>query len=359
MEKLRGLVRDAGENSDFFEGNDKDVRELGDALTALRPAQLDQLLKSLSDDELKQLATGADSDGKGLFNWEGTTPFERHQLLDQLLSKASTEQVDRLKGLIPWAQPNGEAMGDAARPGGADPSTTNQWMNPTAPVIGQEPSKDDVRQGQYGDCVVLAAAGAMINADPGWARDHVTDNDNGTVSVKLFDKNGQEQWVTVTKDLPEDTNGGQLGAKPGQDGNWAAYVEKALAQVYTDDDNRDGTAEGAPPDIAHEPGNYRAIEGNWGPDAFQYLAGPDVERTRDSSVLWTAASEGRPSLVTTLGETPEGAPEGYHSGHAYFVTGTDERGNIILQNPWGPHEPRMTISKDEFGRLFHDATVTR
>ena len=30
----------------------------------------------------------------------------------------------------------------------------------------------------------------MINADPGWAREHVTDNGNGTVSVLLFDKNG-------------------------------------------------------------------------------------------------------------------------------------------------------------------------
>jgi uncharacterized protein YukE len=359
LDRLQAMVRDAADDNDFFEGNDRDVNELREALSALKPGQLDQLLASLTDDELRSLASGAAAGGTGLFNWEGTTPFERQQLLDQLLSKASPDQVDRLTALIPWSQPNGEAMGDAARPGGADPSTTNQWMEPTAPVIGEQPSKDDIRQGQYGDCVVLAAAGAMINADPGWAQDHVTDNGNGTVSVLLFDKNGQEQWVTVTRDLPENAAGGQMGAKPGHDGNWAAYIEKALAQVYTDDDNRDGTPEGAPPDIAQQPGNYRAIEGNWGPDAFQYLAGPDVERTSDAGVLWSAANEGRPSLVTTLGETPEGAPAGYHAGHAYFVTGTDERGNIVLQNPWGPHEPTMTISRDEFSRLFSDATVAR
>ncbi len=359
VDRLQGLVRDAADDNDFFEGNDRDVNELREALSALTPGQVDQLLMSLTDEQLQALAGGAAAGGTGLFNWEGTTPFERQQLLDQLLSKASPDQVDRLTALIPWSQPNGEAMGDAARPGGADPSTTNQWMEPTAPVIGERPSRDDIRQGQYGDCVVLAAAGAMINADPGWAQAHVTDNGNGTVSVLLFDKNGQEQWVTVTSDLPANAAGGQMGASPGQGGNWAAYVEKALAQVYTEDDNRDGTAEGAPPDAAHEPGNYRAIEGNWGPDAFQYLAGPDVERTSDAGVLWDAADDGRPSLVTTRGETPEGAPPGYHAGHAYFVTGTDGRGNIILQNPWGPHEPTMTISRDEFSRLFSDATVAR
>jgi hypothetical protein len=359
LKRLQDLVRDAGENNDLFEGNDTDVNELRDALAALKPAQLDQFLKTLSDDELKQLAGGSGSDGKGLFNWEGTTPFEKHQLLDQLLSKASPEQVDRLKELIPWAQPNGEARGDAARPGGADPSTTNQWMEPTSPVIGEQPGKDDIRQGQYGDCVVMAAAGAMINADPGWARDHVTDNGNGTVSVRLFDKNGNEQWVTVTKDLPENSHGGQLGAKPGQNGNWPAYIEKALSQVYTEDDNRDPTKDGAPRDIADPPGNYRAIEGNYGPDAFRYLAGPDVEQTSDANVLWSAANEGRPSLVGTLGETPEGAPDGYSSGHAYFVTGTDGDGNIVLQNPWGPDHPKMSISKTEFTKFFQNATVTR
>lgn len=357
LEKLQNLARDAADNNDVFEGNDKDVNALRDALAALKPAQLDQFLKTLSDKELKQLAEGSASDGKGLFNWEGTTPFEKHQLLDQMLSKASPEQVDRLKELIPWAQPNGEAMGDAARPGGAKGSTTNDWLDPTTPVIGEHPSKDDIRQTGYGDCVVLSATGAMINADSGWAGSHVSDNGNGTVSVKLFDSQGQEQWVTVTTDLPANEAGDQKGAQPGDNGNWPAYIEKALAQVYTEDDARDGTAEGAPPDIAHGPGNYRAIEGNWGPDAFKYLAGPNVEQTSDAENLWKAAAEGRPALVTTLGDLPEGAPNGYVAGHAYFVTGMDERGNLLLQNPYGPHYPVLSITKEQFEKQYENASV--
>jgi hypothetical protein len=224
-------------------------------------------------------------------------------------------------------------------------------------VIGLHPGKDDIRQTGYGDCVVLSAAGAMINADSEWARNHVTDNGNGTVSVKLFDSQGQEQWVTVTTDLPANEAGDQKGALPGDNGNWPAYIEKALAQVYTEDDARDGTPPGAPPDIAHGPGNYKAIEGNWGPDAFKYLAGPDVEQTEDAESLWKAAEEGRPALVTTLGDLPDGAPKGYFTGHAYFVTGQDEQGNLLLQNPWSQHYPILSITKEQFEQQYQNASV--
>ena len=359
LDRLRGLVRDAASSSNFFVGNDTDVNELRDALAGLKPAQLNQLLESLTDDEIRSLGRGAATDGKGLFNGEGTTPFERQQLLDQLLSKASREQVCRLKDLIPWAQPDGTAMGDAARPGGPDPSGPDQWVEPKWPVIGQRPSTDDIKQGQYGDCVVLAAAGAMINADPGWAREHVTDNGNGTVSVLLFDKNGQEQWVTVTSDLPANSKGTQMGAKAGFGGNWPAYVEKALAQVYTEDDNNDGTKEGTPPDQAYPPGNYRAIEGNWGPDAFQYLAGPNIARTSAADDVWEAVRQGRPALVTTLADLPQGAPEGYHTSHAYFVTGLDAEGNILLRNPWGSQYPVLTVTPQDFKDKYQDASVVR
>ena len=359
LDRLRALVRDAASSSNFFVGNDTDVNELRDALAGLKPAQLNQFLESLTDDEIRRLGSGAATDGKGLFNGEGTTPFERQELLDQLLSKASKEQVGRLVDLIPWAQPDGTAMGDAARPGGSDPSTINRWMKPDWPVIGQHPGTDDIRQGGYGDCVVLAAAGAMINADSGWAQDHVTNNGNGTVSVLLFDKNRHEQWVTVTSDLPANDYGGQLGARAGFGGNWPAYVEKALAQVYTEDDNNDGTKEGTPADQAWPPGNYRAIEGNWGPDAFQYLAGPDVEQTRDAAVLWDAAKEGHPALVTTLGDKPEGAPNGYYANHAYFVTGLDSNGNLLLQNPYGSHHPILTVTPQQFADNYENATVVK
>lgn len=356
MRQLRDLVRDAGRSDDIFEGNDRDVTELREALHALSPAQLDQLLKSLSDDELRQLATGAASDGKGVFNWEGTTPFERQQLLDQLLSKSSPAEVERVKALISWAQPSGEAKGDAALPGGARGDASNNWLTPGAAVIGEHQSKNDINQGGYGTCVVMSAAGAMILDDPSWARDHVTDNGNGTVSVKLYDKGGEEQWITVTKDLPATQDGGQKGAQPMPGGNWPAYVEKALAQVYTEDDANDSEDINHTPDIARPPGTYRAIEGNYGPDVSAYLTGTPGEQTQDADKLWSAAANGQPIIVTTLGDDPEDPPAGYVAGHAFFVVGSKD-GQVELQNPWSPGAPHIFMSKDDFESKFNDATI--
>jgi hypothetical protein len=356
LEKLKGLVRDAGKSDDFFEGNDKDVNELRDALAVLKPAQVDQFLKSLSDDELKQLAEGSASDGKGLFNREGTTPFERHQLLDQLLAKASREQVDRLKELIPWAQPNGEVKGDAALPGGAQGDASNHWLTPGSAVLGERQGKDDINQGGYGTCVVMSAAGAMINDDPAWAKEHVTDNGNGTVSVRLYDKNGDGQWITVTKDLPATEDGGLKGAQSMPGGNWPAYIEKALAQVYTDDDANDGEDAHHTPDIARPPGSYKAIEGNYGPDVSAYLTGTPGEQTEDADKLWAAAANGQPIVVTTQSEDPVDPPPGYVANHAFFVVGSKD-GQVELQNPWSPGSPHIFMSKDDFESKFNNATI--
>lgn len=356
LERLKGLVRDAGENNDLFEGNDNDVNELRDALADLKPAQLDQFLKTLSDDELTKLAEGSVSDGKGLFNWEGTTPFEKHQLLDQLLSKASPEQVDRLSSLIPWAQPDGQANGDAAAPGGAQGDASNSWLTPDSAVLGERQGKNDIDQGNYGTCVVMSAAGAIINNDPSWAKEHVTDNGNGTVSVKLYDKNGDGQWITVTKDLPAKEDGTLKGAQPTPGGNWPAYVEKALAQVYTDDDANDPEDGQGNPDIARPPGSYRAIEGNYGPDVSAYLTGTQGEQTEDADKLWAAAANGQPIIVTTQSEYPADPPVGYVAGHAFFVVGSKD-GYIELQNPWRPTADHIFMSKDDFKSKFSDATI--
>ncbi|WP_348770204.1 C2 family cysteine protease [Arthrobacter sp. E3] len=357
LKDLKTLVDKAADSSNPFRGNDKDVQNLREALDKLSPAELEQFLKTLSDADLKSLADGAGASGKGLFDWQGTTAFERQGLLDQLLSKASPEQVERIKEQFQWAQPDGTSQGDAARPGGAKPDESNRWMTPEGPVIGPDPDKDDINQGGYGDCVVLAGAGALVASDPAWVREHVVDNGNGTVSVKLFDKDGNEQWVSVTSDLPANQYGDPKGARPGENGSWPAYVEKALVQVYGEDNARDTVAKGAPADQAFDPGHYRAIEGNYGPDALGYLTGKDIDQTRDAQKLWQAVENNQPAIVTTRGEVPDGAPNGYHAGHAYFVEGTDGNGNLILQNPWGPDEPKMVITPDQFEGLFQNASV--
>lgn len=356
LKDLRDKIHAAADPDDFFKGNDADVDDLRKALEGLTPAQLNQLLGKLSDDELKNLGNGLASDGKGVFNWGGTTAFERQAVLDQLLAKASPEQVERIKAQIPWVQPDGIASGDPANPDGG-PQAAKGWMTPKGPVISTSQSTLDIRQGGYGDCVVMAGLGALIDQDPNWARDHVTDNGNGTVSVKLND-GGQERWVTVTKDVPADENGNPQGAKGNSGGTWSMYVEKALAQVYNEDDANDPVNPGQPADQRYGPGHYRAIEGNYGTDAMKYLTDGKLTETHDSSDVWKAADAGRPVIIGTKGEAPPNAPDGYVAGHEFFVTGVDDSGKLVLQNPWGPHREPLHISKEEYESMFGHAVIT-
>ncbi len=354
---LKGLVDKAADTDNIFRGNDADIEKLRKALDELTPAELDQLLASLSDQDLNALGQALAKDGKGIFNWEGTTPFERQMLLEKILSKASPEQVARIKEQIPWVQPNAVAQGDAARPGGANSDDSNEWMNPSGPVVGAHPGKDDISQGGYGDCVVMAGLGTIVDRDPNWVRDHVVDNGNGTVSVQLYDKNGNPQWVSVTNDLPAADGGAQKGAQPGVNGNWPAYVEKALVQVYGEDDSNDGTNSHGVKDKIYGPGEYRAIEGNYGKDALSYLSGDDISTITSSQQLWSAVENGQPAIVTTKSELPDGAPDGYVAGHAFFVDGMDAEGNIILQNPWGPDRPKVHMSPKQFEEMFGNASI--
>lgn len=359
LEELRRLAKEAANPDNSVKGNDGDVSKLREALEKLSPGQVKQFLDSLSDQELRALGEGVGSSGTGMFDWQGTTPFERQRLLDQLLSKASPEQVERIKAQIPWVQPNGTAKGDAARPEGAEGQEGGNWMTPKSPVVGEHPGKDDVRQGGYGDCVVMAQIGALANNDPNWVKNHVTDNGNGTVSVKLYDSDGEPRWVTVTKDVPADASGREIGAHPTTENAWPAYVEKALTQVYEGDTDGDGENSHGVKDQAYGPGEYRAIEGNYGPDTMKYLTGAGGEQTDDSGKLWEAVDNGKAAIVTTEGKVPDGAPTGYVAGHAFMVAGKDDEGNIILQNPWGPGEPTMTISQGDFDKYFQNATVAK
>ncbi|MEA5453570.1 hypothetical protein SPF06_02435 [Sinomonas sp. JGH33] len=350
LRDLKDKLRDATDitTGDDFVGNGGDIASLRDALAKLSPAELNQFLASLSDDELRRLGQTVGGDNSGLFGG-GTNAFDRQDLLDQLLSKASPDQARRVESLIPWYQPDAQAMGDQAH--GQTGDHSNAWMTPNGPVISDHPQGPaDIRQGGYGTCVVDSSAGALVNADPNWAKDHVVENANGTVSVKLYE-DGHEHWVTVSKDLPDDGSGGQKGAKPGPGGNWNAYVEKALAQVYADDDSNDG-----PGDKTYGPGNYRAIEGNYGPDVLKYLTPQGTTQDHDPGTLWQAAHDGRPAIVSTFGTKPDGAPDGYVAGHEFFVVGTDGD-KVILQNPWGPTETKLVITQDQYSKYFQNATV--
>lgn len=352
--KLRDASTDAGWE-DFFLGNERDVQQLTDALAKLSPVELEQFLASLSDDELAALAKTAGEDGKGLFNWSGIDPLERQDLLSAMLRNATTEEAGRILANVSWATPDDAVVtGDPANPDIETRTAAADHRMPAGSVLGENPSWRDVHQGSYGDCGSLATLAAMSYKDPSFITDHITDNNNGTVSVKLYDSSGAGHWVTVSKDLPVNDKGGYLGARGTSDGdginnpqaaNWPAYYEKALAQGYTNDGKPAGT--------------YHGIEGQWPSNLSPTEGGGKANILNSPDSTWQAIQDGEPVVIST--DNPvrgdDGRPENLPGPHAFFAKGLDGDGNIILGNPWGPPQPDAIMSKEQYKKYVTESAV--
>jgi Calpain family cysteine protease len=93
------------------------------------------------------------------------------------------------------------------------------------------PSKDDVFQGDVGDCYFLSRLSAMAKANPDSIRKMVVDLGEGTYAVRFY-RNGQAEYVRVDADFYTTSPYGTTltYAKLGQGGSiWAPVIEKAYA----------------------------------------------------------------------------------------------------------------------------------
>ena len=58
----------------------------------------------------------------------------------------------------------------------------------TAPLFEQKPSVNDIHQGNLGDCYFLAGLMSVVDKNPDYVQSLMKDNGDGTVTVKLFDR---------------------------------------------------------------------------------------------------------------------------------------------------------------------------
>jgi hypothetical protein len=193
---------------------------------------------------------------------------------------------------------------------------------------------------------------ALAQADPRFVEEHIRDNGNGTVSVKLYDKEGGGQWVTVSSDLPSH-DGSYSGANGGgrmddpATANWPGYFEKAMAQVYNDDSD------------GFHAGDYRVLESEFPDKLAPYLAGGTPEIMADADATWRAAEDGRTMVISTNVPDPKDTerPAGLYGAHVYFVKGLDGDGNILLGNPWGGVKHDVTITKEDYEKYCTQGAV--
>jgi hypothetical protein len=99
-----------------------------------------------------------------------------------------------------------------------------------------EPSWTDVRQGDTGDCWIMAPLQQLSLRRPQVIRDMFIDNGDDTWTVRLFKYNGQADYVTVDRFFPVNEAGNYVFANRGKgtievNELWVPLAEKAYAQV--------------------------------------------------------------------------------------------------------------------------------
>ncbi len=336
-----------GQDDFGMNGNRDDLERMLDALREMGPGGSEFLLLGLSDDELdrlEQLTTDTgDSmspfDHNGLDHW-GLIDF--HALF---LGGASATQLQRLMEYWPSIEPD---LGSA----GEDDDKNLHWGDPpdldlfTYDSDGNATAgHGDVDQGGLGDCWMMAKMAALEQAvDSTWATDHVQVNPNGTITVTMYDDDGNAHDVVLTDQLPLDENGNL--ALGGNDASvlWPSYYEKAfaLASEHGSDDES----------------GYGGIEGGWGVDDVMLMTGHDADEIDvNAGDVRDAVESGQPVVVCTVNEDdiPDDLSDDWYENHCYYVVGVDDDGNVTLGNPWGTEEGTFTITAEQFESQFDEA----
>ncbi len=107
-----------------------------------------------------------------------------------------------------------------------------QEVPPDTPLFSHEPSLNDVAQGGVGDCYLLAALSAIVSRNPQWIKDCMKDHGDGTVTVRLYEKNihdgqtgFQANYVKIKKAIPE-------GDPYAKNTLWVQLIEHAYAASH-------------------------------------------------------------------------------------------------------------------------------
>lgn len=210
----------------------------------------------------------------------------------------------------------------------SDHSTEDRSKDPLYP--NGEPSIEDIDQGDFGDCWLLAALGGAALTDPQKIKDLITDNGDGTYTVHF-----QDGDVTVSDDALLDQGADQ--------GKWVAVIETAYAdrEGGTYDEIDGGDANDAYEDL------FGADTGSFDPDSSNDLFFGDNKSPGDSyNEMKEALDDGRPVTASVNGRI------GIDGGHALIVTNVYERDGVQyveMMNPWSSNDSDIINGVEEAG----------
>lgn len=93
------------------------------------------------------------------------------------------------------------------------------------PLFTHAPELSDIKQGELGDCYLLAALGAVVQRHPEAIINMMKDNGDGTVSVRFYNKKNQPVIIKVSKKIPKYEEMDLYA----QNCLWVQMIEKAYA----------------------------------------------------------------------------------------------------------------------------------
>ncbi|MEI8407322.1 MULTISPECIES: C2 family cysteine protease [unclassified Kribbella] len=362
-------LRDMQDKDTGMNGNRDDLQSVADKLKGLTSAELDMFLNAAKPEELESLRKQMEATGSAGFLWMGDNGLpvgERIEFASALLAKASPENQEKLLAAFPWLQPGFDSTDvylDKFNDQTGKATNGMHYGLPSDPLFTNKPLGEDVYQGQMGDCWYIASLTATAQRDPDFIREGIKENPNGTISVRVWDADGNQRWVTMNRELPLDENGNPVGAH-GDGSTWAAYYEKAFAIAYEGDEG--GAPDGKEGNDAYdksEQGTYGAIEWDYTEQAPPYVTGQDSEGIGTNyDDVKEAYDSGHPVIVASNSDK-DGVPDNwsqeqkdaYVTRHVYYVKEFTPDGKIVLGNPWGPDSPTVTVTQDEFEDMFDDA----
>ncbi|GAA4634112.1 hypothetical protein GCM10023196_074340 [Actinoallomurus vinaceus] len=253
------------------------------------------------------------------------------------------------------------------------------------PLFNGEPTREQTKQGDLGDCGIIATLGAVASHRPEAIRDCVRETDDGNYKVRLheakysasrmrYEPTGRPITLTVTPDLPvhSDEPGKPAFADSTTTGAaWAPVLEKAIAgtdQTWNDGRRRQWADRwDVQGDGGDAPQGYVRLNQGSNPSdraelltqltgqparPWEFPTGYDHKgRSPDRQLLDDFREqlvENKPILVGTrdLRTGENRLPHKLHHCHAYEVTGIDDSGRIRLRNPWNSQHPEMMTAKE-------------